>query len=78
MFWGAGVKYIFWSGWVAVERTSREFFPTFPLDEEGGFFPWMTNTDGVEEIIMVRSQRVARERSEGARSKQPSRLEGRG
>jgi len=48
-----GVKYIFWSGWVAVERTSREFFPTFPLDEQGGFFPWMTNTDGVEEIIMA-------------------------
>lgn len=47
-----GCKYIFWVGFMSLEQEPGEWFASFPLGEQGGVWPWMSETNGVEEIIM--------------------------
>lgn len=45
------MKYIFWSGFSSLEQADRADFPGHTPDE--GVFPWMSNTTGVEELLLA-------------------------
>lgn len=47
-----GVKYIFWSGFSSLEQPQSGSFPSFDAGDDDEY-PWMSNTQGVEEIIMA-------------------------
>lgn len=51
-----GIRYIFWSGYVSLDPVFAEDPKFGPIKANGypeGGFPWMSNTKGIEEVLMA-------------------------